>query len=349
MKASLTKVNSEVSTLKSYVVSLETERNDLLGSKIQLRKSREEADERLCQLEKAHFSEINELNTKYQNLERRQFDELARIEDSHAAKLSEVSAELEKTSVKLKVADDLNRKTANDVTEYQGKVKTYEASNSQLIVRLKDLKEKLQSKEEDLEEMSSRYQEAERRLNEASNAFSTQNFQRDNFVSWKTRYEYQINYLTEKLRRVENGVVTPSHDSLVKEAPSSTSDEEDENEVYLRLLDTDTSEVITNLKSQVSELQLKTIFLESSNEEKILQYEEVQMQLQSEKEFQKKHGQEMICLSIVSDCINEVLFDVALTSAKKILLLSLHTLASSRVNVIIYFININISIVPCLA
>ena len=319
VKASLRRVNSEVFTLKSYVVSLETERNDLLGSKTQLRKSREEADERLCQLEKAHFSEINELNTKYQNLERRQFDELARLEDSHAAKLSEVSAELEKTSVKLKVADDLNRKTANDVTEYQGKVKTYEASNSQLIVRLKDLKEKLQSKEEDLEEMSSRYQEAERRLNEASNAFSTQNFQRDNFVSWKTRYEYQINYLTEKLRRVENGVVTPSHDSLVKEAPSST-DEEDENEVYLRLLDTDTSEVITNLKSQVSELQLKTIFLESSNEEKILQYEEVQMQLQSEKEFQKKNGQDMICLSIVSDCINEVLFDVALTSAKKILL-----------------------------
>ena len=315
----LEKVKAQVIHQKGQLNSLEAEKKDLISSRAHLIKSAKEADESSYQKEKTHFSEMNDLKMKFHELERRQFDELGRMEDSHNTKLSGLSAELEKTSIRLKVADDLNRKTASDVTELQDQIQMYEASNKQLVAKLKDMNEELQDKDQEMEEVSSRCEDAERRLNEASNAISVENFQHDNLVSWRTRYEYQINFLTEKLRRVENGISTPLMDKATVPPIADSDDEVDENEEYLRLLDTDTSELIDNLKSQVKELEMKTSCLESKSIEDDLKCADFQTQLLREKEFQRKNERLLVAEAVVSNLLDQIISDVIITSSQRVL------------------------------
>ena len=84
---------------------------------------------------------------------------------------------------------------------------------------------------------------------------------------------------------------------------TAASEGEDENEMYLRYLDTDTTEIINNLKSQVQQVELKATSWESASHEKEIQYEELVVQIESE----KKYHQQLVAESAVSELLNDLL------------------------------------------
>ena len=307
------KVKNEVLGLKSTVKQLETEKKFLQSSESRLIKSSETSEAKLYRMEERHFTEVKDLQLKYQHLERKQMDELARIEELHTSQLAGLSTDHEKTKIKLKVAEDINNKAANEVIEMQEKVKMFDNSNGLLMSKLADMKEQLQSEQQEKEQFVSRYEEAERRLNESFQASSLENFQRENFVSWKTRYEYQINFLTEQLRRAEVGVSVQTAEKRVDPPAPPVSDEEDENEKYLRYLDTDTTAIINNLKSQVQQLELKAASMETAASEKEIRYEEVLVRVEREKEIQ----QQLVAESAVSGLLNDLLSSVLISSTER--------------------------------
>ena len=111
--------------------------------------------------------------------------------------------------------------------------------------------------------------------------------------------------------------MTPSQNIII-EAPT-TDEELDENEMYLRYLDTDTSEIINNLKSKVNDLELQTISLQSSSNVNKMKYEEVELQLQREMEFQKDRQEQTLNQAIIVQLINEIISDVSTFSGQKVL------------------------------
>ena len=111
--------------------------------------------------------------------------------------------------------------------------------------------------------------------------------------------------------------MTPSKNFIIE---ASTTDEElDENEMYLRYLDTDTSEIINNLKSKVNDLELQTISLQSSSNVNKMKYEEVELQLQREMDFQKERQEQTLNQAIIVQLINEIISDVSTFSGQKVL------------------------------
>ena len=83
-------------------------------------------------------------------------------------------------------------------------------------------------------------------------------FLADSENSHKHRLEWQINYLREELRRRDQGVFVPTSEPV--ESPAE--EEEDENDRYLRLLDTDSAQVITDLQTRIQERDEKLTQLE---------------------------------------------------------------------------------------
>ena len=83
-------------------------------------------------------------------------------------------------------------------------------------------------------------------------------FLADSENSHKHRLEWQINYLREELRRKVQGVVVPTSEPV----QSPAEEEEDENDRYLRLLDTDSAQVITDLQTRIQERDEKLTQLE---------------------------------------------------------------------------------------
>ena len=65
----------------------------------------------------------------------------------------------------------------------------------------------------------------------------------DSNNSYRTKLEYEVNFLKEKLRRIENGVEVPVSAPVYQPEPTL-----DENEMFLRFLDADTSEIIRDLQ-----------------------------------------------------------------------------------------------------
>ena len=309
---SLEKANQEVSDLKTKVDQLETEKKVLQSSEARLTKSSAEAEARLYKMEESHFTEVKDLQLKCQQQERRQLDSLSRIEEVHTSQLSGVKTEHEKTKIKLKVAEDMNSKAAAEVSELQNQVEMFDKSNGLLMSKLADLKEELNTEQEEKEQLAGRCEEAERRLNEATQASSLENFQRDNLVSWKTRYEYHINFLTEKLRRAETGVITQTP-AEVADPAATVSEDEDENEKYLRYLDTDTTEIINNLKSQVQRQELLATSWEAASNEKEIRYEAVLAQMETE----KKHQHQLVAEAAVSELLNDLLGSALIASREK--------------------------------
>lgn len=253
-------VNEENETLKAQIASLEKEQTVSSSNfQSQLEKSAKEVQKKMESKDKEHFDQVNKLQLKIQNLEKSNIEELSKLEDEWVQKMAAVNSQLDKNKIKLKVSEDMMKKVNDDKDQLQVEVTNLKQS----LESLSKLEIEMQSKSQENEELSARCLEAEKRVEEMSNVID----KRDSSVSYKLRLEYQVNHLKEEIRRLKNGVVLPVPAEVP--VPVVTQEPEvDENEMFLRYLDTDTSEIIQGLKTKLNEKDEKIIELENIVKEK---------------------------------------------------------------------------------
>jgi len=196
--------------------------------------------------ENQHFTEVLQLQNKIKNLETKNINDMSQIEDEWIRKMSEATSMQEKTEIKLKVSEDMLKQANAIKGKQQEELDWLRKAAQEAVVEKDKLTADLATKESEREELETRCSDAEKRLQETSD----QIYNWDSQNSYKTRLEYQVNYLREQLHRVQNGVEVPVPDVVPEkeEAPVL-----DENELFLKFLDTDTSEVIRDLQNQLGE------------------------------------------------------------------------------------------------
>merc|ERR1719300_456962 len=196
--------------------------------------------------ENQHFTEVLQLQNKMKNLETKNINDMSQIEDEWIRKMSEATSMQEKTEIKLKVSEDMLKQANAIKGKQQEELDWLRKAAQEAVVEKDKLTADLATKHAETEELQERCFDAEKRLQETSD----QIYNWDSQNSYKTRLEYQVNYLREQLHRVQNGVEVPVPEVVPEkeEAPVL-----DENELFLKFLDTDTSEVIRDLQNQLGE------------------------------------------------------------------------------------------------
>ena len=253
--------NEEIHTLKLNNAKLEREndelKNSLADQKSSIAKSSFEYSNKLEETERKHFKQVNDLQNKVQHLEGSKLDELSKLEDEWIQKMAIHTSSSEKLKIKLKVSEDMTRKTQVDK-------ETLQADLNKVYLNIEDLKKEkamtdkkmihlegeVVNKESEKEALVSRCEEAEKRLADSSERILAT----DRINSQRLQLEYQINFWKEKAQRLENGVTVPACGSPdLKNEPAP---EVDENELFLRFLDIDTKKMMEELNSKISERDL---------------------------------------------------------------------------------------------
>jgi len=186
--------------------------------------------------------------------------------DLMAAKEAKATAEKQLKASELRVKELETQVAAVTVESEETKLKLgeVELDCGEAVAKYKDLQERKS-------EADMKYLEAEREVGEVRKACEEHREKFEHAVSNKTRYEYQINFLEEKVRRL-----TKTQGSLpemaapvkapaaIAPAPPVSGSAQDVNEQFLSLLDTDTAakfkeleEKCESMKEQQSKLEEK--------------------------------------------------------------------------------------------
>ena len=256
--SSQTLYNNETVRLKSHISNLEKENNDLKSSVSSIKANVQESKEwevKMGELENKQFQEVNKLQEKIQKLERSNVEELSKLDDEWVQKMAEHNSSFEKIKIKLKVSEKMSKESVDAKENLQSEVarlnKALEEKTKETEVadkKVQEMEEELSAKTQEKEELMSRCLDAEKRLTETSD----QIYQLDSNNSYRTKLEYEVNFLKEKLRRIENGVEVPVSAPVYQPEPVI-----DENEMFLRFLDADTSEIIRDLQTKLAEKESK--------------------------------------------------------------------------------------------
>ena len=248
--------NDETVRLKSYISNIEKENNDLKSSvsSINIQQSKE-WEVKMGEVENKHFQQVNNLQEEKRKLEKSKIEELSKLEDEWVQKMAEHNSSFEKIKIKLKVSEKMSKESVDAKENLQSEVarlhKAVEEKAKEIEVadkKAQEMEEELSAKAQEKEELMSRCLDAEKRLTETSD----QIYQLDSNNSYRTKLEYEVNFLKEKLRRIENGVEVPVSAPVYQPEPVL-----DENEMFLRFLDVDTSEIIRDLQTKLAEKESK--------------------------------------------------------------------------------------------
>ena len=253
--------NEETRKLKLEIATLERERdelnNTLADQKSSNVKSSLDYENKLEENERKHFTQINDLQNKVQNLEVSKLEEMSKLEDEWIQKMATQNSSLEKLKIKLKVSEDMAKKIQGDKETFQSEIEKLslcvEDLKKEKVVndkRLLEQEEDLVNKETERTAVASRCEELEKRLTESSEQILSS----DRLNSQRLQLEYQINFWKEKAQRLENGVTVSTSDTdICHESKKESGPEIDENELFLRFLDLDTATLIKDLKTEITE------------------------------------------------------------------------------------------------
>ena len=187
----------------------------------------------------------------------------AKKEQSELKAVAEARATAEKqlkaSELRVKELETQIAAATVEVEETKLKLGEVELDCGEAVAKYKDLQERKS-------EADMKYLEAEREVGEVKKAYEEHREKFEHAVSNKTRYEYQINFLEEKVRRLtkNQGSLPEKAPAVVAPAPPVSGSTQDVNEQFLSLLDTDAAakfkeleEKCESMREQQSKLEQK--------------------------------------------------------------------------------------------